>query len=143
MPDWEDRRRDFDYDLWANRKWLECLTGKGLVSPDVAIFRHLLGAQQIWLSRVQGASPTAFPDIEPSDQEMVRLSEGWKAALDGEDRTIHYTRLNGQALSMRLSDIAHHVVNHGTYHRGELRGLCRARGDEEFPETDFGGFATS
>lgn len=35
-----------------------------------------------------------------------------------------------------LSEVAHHVFNHGTYHRGHLRGLADAAGFEDFPETD-------
>jgi uncharacterized damage-inducible protein DinB len=35
-----------------------------------------------------------------------------------------------------IGEIAHHVINHGTYHRGHLRGLCDAAEFTEFPDTD-------
>jgi uncharacterized damage-inducible protein DinB len=35
-----------------------------------------------------------------------------------------------------VSDIAAHVVNHGTYHRGQLRERAEADGLDDFPETD-------
>ncbi|MHB8636124.1 MAG: DinB family protein [Fimbriimonadaceae bacterium] len=142
MPDFIALARDFDYDLWANRLWLACLTAKGLPQPDTQILAHILSAQHIWLRRVQGDSLTAMPTIEPSESELVRLNTEWNGILLGacEDRQITYRRTTGEEFTVWLSDIAHHATNHGTYHRGELRGLCRARDDGDFPETDFAGF---
>ncbi len=34
-----------------------------------------------------------------------------------------------------VSEITEHVINHGTYHRGHLRGLAEAEGIS-FPDTD-------
>ena len=33
--------------------------------------------------------------------------------------------------------MAHHVLNHGTYHRGHLRGLAYAEGWDDFHDTDY------
>ena len=142
MADFASLARDFDYDLWANQRWLACLLGKGLPQPDMDIFAHMLSASQIWLSRVQGESPTTLPRVEPTEAELLRLNAGWNDVLLGakEDRQITYRRTTGEEFTVWLSDIAHHAANHGTYHRGELRGLCRARNDEDFPETDYAGF---
>lgn len=141
--DWTDRLRDFDYDLWANQLWLRCLLGKGLPSPDVEIFCHIAGASQIWLSRVNGESPIKFPEIEPIESELERLHRQWHETLSKltTNPEIRYRRLNGEEFPATISDIARHVTNHGTYHRGELRGLCSARDEDDFPETDFSLFA--
>ncbi|MFX6823282.1 DinB family protein [Acinetobacter baumannii] len=48
-----------------------------------------------------------------------------------------FKRFNGEEVTSTVESIVLHVANHGTYHRGELRGLCRAAGWEDFPETDF------
>jgi uncharacterized damage-inducible protein DinB len=142
MPDLASLARDFDYDLWANRRWLACLVSKQLPEPDTEVFAHILSAQQIWLTRVQGESPSKMPKVEPTESESARLHSGWKDVILNTtgDREISYRRTTGEELTTWLSDIAHHVVNHGTYHRGELRGLCRSRSDDDFPESDFGGF---
>ncbi len=142
MPDFLALARDFDYDLWANTKWLECLLGKGLPEPDTGIFRHILSASEIWLQRVNGASPAAMPEVEPVESELQRLHDEWIDVLSKatDDRPITYRRTTGEELTVNLYATAHHAANHGTYHRGELRGLCLARGDDDFPETDLIGY---
>ena len=142
MPDFISLARDFDYDLWANQRWLACLVGKQFPEPDTKIFAHILSAQQIWLSRVHGESLTKMPEVEPTESEMMRLNTGWTDVLLNarEDRQITYRRTTGEEFTVWLSDIAHHTANHGTYHRGELRGLCRSREDDDFPESDFAAF---
>jgi len=133
----EALREGFRYDIWANRLWLECLKGKGEPEPHMSIFQHILAAQAVWLERCEGHSPTQMPEPAASLEELERLNQSWLALLDGDpDARIHYRRVNGDAHSLTLSQIARHVINHGTYHRGELRGLLRATGDEDFPETD-------
>ncbi len=138
MPDWDALAEGFRFDLWANLLWLECLDRKTAGDPDRRAFAHLLSAQQIWLLRVQGTSLSAFPVVEQTPEALTELNAGWLRALAGvtEDRVVEYRRTNGDANSSLLSEIALHVVNHGTYHRGELRGLRRARNDDDFPETD-------
>lgn len=133
----------FDYDLWANRKWLAYLAAQGMPDPDAGIFRHILAAQEIWAERCLGNAPDRMPEPEAYEATLVRLNETWKSLVKGEDpdRVVAFRRTNGQALAMQFGRIAQHVVNHGTYHRGELRGLCRARGETGFPETDYAGFA--
>jgi hypothetical protein len=133
----------FDFDLWANQKWFECLDRKGWPEPDKEIFAHLLSAQQIWLTRCQGTSLTAMPNIDLQMDELQRLNREWIRVLNEIEVStlIQYKRTTGEPLCARLFDIAHHVVDHGTYHRDEIRGLFLARGDEEFPETGFIGYA--
>ncbi len=135
--------RGFDYDLWANSQWWNCLVGKGFTGPDAQIFAHVFAAQEVWLRRIHGESLSAMPEVEPSAGEMERLHSGWIGILDSttENRIIDYRRTTGEEQSLQLGDILRHVLNHGTYHRGELRGLCRARGDDDFPETDYARFA--
>jgi uncharacterized damage-inducible protein DinB len=140
-------RNEFDvlmegilYNAWANRLWLEALVRKGSIQPDVGILQHALSAQEIWLRRCQGESPNQMPKPEVSSETIDNLSSEWiellKVQSADEPPLIRYARTNGDRYEASLVDIARHVVNHGTYHRGELRGLCRARGDEDFPDTD-------
>lgn len=138
MPDWTNLIARFDFDNWANKQWLGTLQRKSGVETDLAVFSHLLSASEIWIRRCNGTSVSSFPVIEPTEAEIDRLTAEWKQRLNdaGDDPIIAYKRTTGEALEARLSHIAAHLLNHGTYHRGELRGLCRARGDSDFPETD-------
>lgn len=135
----------FDYDRWANEQWLAFLTRKNIGDPDQKVFQHILGAQEIWYLRCLGTPPTSMPEFPVTQEKLRELSAHWKTFLEvrDDDPLIHYHRFNGDPGHLRLSQIAQHVVNHGTYHRGELRGLCLARGDEDFPETDFAAYVPS
>lgn len=131
-------KTQFDYDLWANRLWLEFLLKTETGGAYRKIMEHILGAQLAWVSRIEGESPAAIPapSLEPST--LAAIHERWKAVLAARqaDEVIEYKRLSGEEVRSTIEEISLHVVNHGTYHRGELRGLCRADGHEEFPETD-------
>ncbi len=126
----------FCYDLWANSAWLDYLASRAFPEPEAAVFQHLLAAQEIWLLRFGGSSPTEMPTPDVSQATLQRIHDGWVAALQGEDQVVEYRRTTGEPGRRLLSEIAGHVVNHGTYHRGEMRGICRGRGEEGFPETD-------
>ena len=127
----------FEYDLWATLQWLAWLQERGTPEVESAVLRHLLGAQEVWLARCSGVQLTSFPVPELSEETARRLSKGWIDVVEaGDDRVIDYQRFNGEPHRHRLFHIARHVLNHGTYHRGELRGICRMRGDDDFPETD-------
>ena len=128
----------FRYDDWANQLWLESILRKGVGAPDRAIFSHILSAGKIWLLRCQGESPIKMPEVAVTAEEIESATFQWITLLSETpvDREIRYRRTTGEELQLSLREIVLHVLNHGTYHRGELRGLCRARGDEDFPETD-------
>ncbi len=137
MAHLEDLENGLNYDLWANKAWLECLQSKGAPPEDLAILGHILSAQTIWLLRCQGESLDRLPVVEPTVETMTEISERWlKHIKNHPDDIIHFHRTTGEAHSASMHEILLHVINHGTYHRGELRGLCLARGDENFPETD-------
>jgi uncharacterized damage-inducible protein DinB len=126
----------FNYDLWANTQWLRHLRAAGEPELEMRVLQHILAAQEIWLLRFDGSSPSEMPEPALDEAKMREITDGWKRAAAGEDRHVEFRRTTGEAGRRRLSEIAQHVANHGTYHRGELRGLARARGDESFPETD-------
>ena len=120
----------FDYDLWANLKWIPlCDTDE--FRP---IMHHLLNAQALWLARVGG------PSIEPQPHRewAISLNRAWCAHLAQADleATVEYANLRGEPCSQSRLRIARHVINHGTYHRGQIRGLYEQLGLGEFPETD-------
>jgi uncharacterized damage-inducible protein DinB len=66
------------------------------------------------------------------------LTNAWLVVLDRHDldEVIHFMSLTGVPGSFRLDEIVRQIPNHGTYHRGELRGLVVSHGLDEWPETD-------
>jgi uncharacterized damage-inducible protein DinB len=127
---------NFEYDLWANLRWLEFLPH---ATPDEQqIFAHIQGAQKIWADRVAGISATELPSAEPTLETLTTLNQTWIELIKSNDpeEVIHYKRTTGEPQSLQFSQIARQVANHGTYHRGQMRGLCQARNCTDFPETD-------
>ena len=133
--------RAVDYDLWATRKWLGTLD----TLPDPARAReivfHMADAHVCWLTRV-GASP-AIAEEPDLDHALVSYAAMWQAALDTHpvDHVFRWSD-NGEDYQLSLADIVFHIVNHGTYHRGHLRGLADAAGVEDFNDTDYDWFAS-
>lgn len=123
---------NFDYDLWANREWLAPSEYAGLS----LVMWHIVFGQQIWIARCKGGeyvqpeNPNAAQHLEPTNLE-------WKTFLAGSDldASISYTNLRGDHFSNTIRDIANHVIMHGVYHRGDMRGRCEMLG-KPFPETD-------
>ncbi|HTQ09592.1 MAG TPA: DinB family protein, partial [Fimbriimonadaceae bacterium] len=129
-------REGFEYDLWANREWMRYLEALGRPEPDWTILRHVLSAQEIWLRRCQGEAPTTMPQPEADENTLATLNREWLAIVDADDadRGVSYRNTKGMPFAQTMGQIAVHTIDHGTYHRGELRGLCRSRGDECFPD---------
>jgi uncharacterized damage-inducible protein DinB len=52
-------------------------------------------------------------------------------------KVIHYATFAGMSTKSTLLDILHHLMNHGTYHRGQLTTFLRQLGFTKIPSTDF------
>jgi uncharacterized damage-inducible protein DinB len=100
---------------------------------------HLFSAEWIWLARWQGESPTvtlqpaAYPDLATLraawDEHRAKLT-AFVARLD--ERTLHeplaYRTTDGQPWRQPLWPMLQHVVNHATYHRGQVTTMLRQLG---------------
>lgn len=128
----------WNYDLWANSVWLDFLEGREFPDPEMPVFSHILAAQEIWFQRVQGVSPTSLEPMEPTRAVAESLRAKWVDLVQTRDRrdVISYRRITGEEFELTFEAIVRHVLNHGTYHRGELRGIQRMKGIDDFPDTD-------
>ena len=141
------RQLDFDYDLWANKKWLAASPQMEHAERALQILHHVAVAQWLWLQRVQDAvgdkSPRLSEPVELREAVFVELHDAWLKLLHGfaESSEVAYSSSSGKHYSNTLGEITMHVLNHGTYHRGQLRGLAEAEGFEEFQDTDYIHFA--
>jgi uncharacterized damage-inducible protein DinB len=145
-----------EFHYWATRRVLDAvepLSGDqftrdlGNSFPSVRdTLAHLYGADWIWCSRWQGESPSALPDptLFP---DLASLRTAWdehepvlRAVLKrfgevGVDQPIEYTR-NGVRQAQPFAQTFQHLVNHGTYHRGQVITMLRQLGVNGPPTTD-------
>lgn len=127
----------FDYELWAMEAWRPALARFKDPSMAERIFRHIIDCYWGWLSTT-GAIADKLENEMDLDQDLPFILKKWQQALGemGPDHPVTIKTRNGDK-QVTLGQLAHHVLNHGTYHRGHLRGLAQAEGLTDFPETDY------
>lgn len=138
----------FDHAAWADDLALSALRSAG-EGPDTTAARqllaHILGAEHVWLRRLEGVKPEVAVWPELSLDQCARLAEanreGYRALLDRVDpealsRPVHYTNSAGDQFDSRRDDILLHVALHGSYHRGQVAARIRSAGAQPNP-TDY------
>lgn len=144
-----DLRTLLDYHYWARDRVLDAVekltpeqftkdlgTSFGSVQGTLV---HLYSAEWNWYSRWQGVSPTAMlPATHFSDVRSLRAA--WldqeskvRPFIDalgeaGVAKVFEYRMLNGQPASSPFWHMLQHMVNHGSYHRGQVTTLLRQLG---------------
>ena len=147
----------FAYNRWANAQILDAASH---LSPQQLIrdlstshhsvqqtLTHILAAEWIWLMRCEGISPKAlldpgdFPSLDSLRGKWAEVEQGQKKLVDELDdksleRIIPYTNTKGERWEYPIGEILQHVVNHSSYHRGQVTGMLRQLGAEAVM-TDF------
>lgn len=127
----------FDYDKWANHQWLDSLDGFRHLERPFQVLEHILDAQFTWLERCGAIIHPQKVDV-PLKQLFDDSIGGWNDLVQSNDfdEIIVYQNSKGEQFAQPFGHIALHVINHGTYHRGQLRALAEQDGYTAFPETD-------
>lgn len=112
---------------------------------------HLWGAEVIWLNRWEGHSPTALPAGDDLS-DFASIRRAWeeeetkiRALLerlgeDGVNRSMEYRMFDGKAYVQPFWQMLLHVVNHGSYHRGQVTTMLRQLGVQPPRQMDFSAF---
>lgn len=149
------------FNVWANSitcTWLEKINDEQWNKEIVSSFRsiyatvlHVVGAEKAWLERVKKELPI-FPLVDSfkgSKHELITLwktvSADLKLFIDSFDENelhtcLEFKRFNGEAFSMPYYQLFAHVINHATYHRGQLVTMLRQVGFTETSSTDLVAF---
>ncbi|MBB6444275.1 DinB family protein [Bacillus benzoevorans] len=134
------------YDYWANKKLLDHIKSlqeeifckeMNSVFPTLAeTFYHIFRGQRIWIKRcipdiVVDENTAAFADIAEAQRCILELHQVLvKAVEDYFDKidVIEYRTNTGAVMQYRFQDIIYHLVNHGSYHRGNIASMIRECG---------------
>jgi uncharacterized damage-inducible protein DinB len=139
------------YNYWARDRMIDAvakLTPEQYLKPlgnsfssvrDTVV--HLYGAEWLWFMRFRGEAPSAlpkadgFPDLASVRAAWSDTEAGWRslvANLDDNDvdTVIRYKMLSGLDMASPISAMIQHVVNHATYHRGQVTTMLRQLGAE-------------
>lgn len=135
-----------DHMEWADKRALASLRSMSNAPPQaVELMAHVLGAECVWLSRIEGkASPIpVWPKLTlaEADRVLAENAGGYKRVLselpsDGLQRPITYKTSAGDQFTSTIEDILTQVVTHGSYHRGQIAAQVRVSGGNPNP-TDY------
>jgi uncharacterized damage-inducible protein DinB len=116
------------YTIWADRQVLSALaevpeedlvreTGVSFGSV-LGTMAHILGAEQLWLSRFLGVPMGGAPTVEDFWPQL----EVFLASLTEEQLGADFTWTNsrGETNTVPFRKAVLHFVNHSTYHRGQV-----------------------
>ena len=139
-------RRLYAHLRWADDRALESLrAAPSALAPALELMAHILGAEHVWLARLNQRSPAiaVWPDLSlEACAELAaathREFESLLVTLDDENlgREEPYTNSAGQHFRSTVLDILLQVALHGAYHRGQVAQLLRQAGSTPIP-TDY------
>jgi RimJ/RimL family protein N-acetyltransferase/uncharacterized damage-inducible protein DinB len=123
---------------WANRRARDAVAQ---TSPEqrkgIELLGHILGAEQVWLSRMNGVTPTTavWPalsleqvDALARDNDRAFRELIFGQSVEGLRRNISYRTSGGDEYVSTVEDILLHLFLHGAYHRGQIAQGQRADG---------------
>jgi len=139
----------YEYNEWANEKTIASLRAlpeadyvreQGGGWPSLrATFVHLAGATDAWAERFSGrdalvlAKETDLPKLEDAVRVLLSAQEKHRNHLknltrDKLERPFSWKNLAGEVRAAPYEIVVRHVVNHQTYHRGQIASMVRRVG---------------
>jgi uncharacterized damage-inducible protein DinB len=145
----EGLRELYDYNYWARDQQLAACAGLSEEQLGQALgssfgslratLKHLLGAEWVWLERFRGRSPSAVPWLK--ETETLDAIRGRWQSIEADMRRylgelkpealaapLTYQNLKGETWTYPLAQCLMHLMNHGTYHRGQVTMALRQLG---------------
>jgi len=146
-----------NYNVWANDRICSYIKEAGLSVADEEMsssfptirktLYHLWDAQEIWYKRLLGESPNTWPShyfngtleeaiaaIHHSSVDFVRFIENLPE--NGHLASVEFKSIDGTSYFNTVEEIIMHVMNHSTYHRGQLITMLRTAGFTAVGSTD-------
>lgn len=147
----------YRYNGWANGRMFEAVSnltpeafsrdlGSSHPSPRDTLL-HIVWAEWIWLQRWKGLSPQSvwqaadYPDLNAlrtrwSDVKIEQDAFLDAISVEGLLAVVRYLNLQGETWRYPLWRTMYHVLDHSSYHRGQLTTMLRQLGARALP-TDF------
>ncbi len=128
----------FDYTQHCNKQLIELLLKNPLCYKNKisALASHTLNAHHIWNHRIFGVAPalSVWQELEIEYLQKIN-SENYEHSLEiiqlkELSEKINYSNSKGQKFTNSVAEILFHIINHSTYHRGQLISLLKIEGVE-------------
>lgn len=146
------------YTYWANLQLFDCINKLAIDQVDREIISsfpsirktiiHMWDAECAWWQRLKLVEKIELPstDFSGTFQELVKevnkqtlLWKEWTGkATEAQLRHVFFYRNSKkEEFKQPVYEMLVHLMNHGTYHRGQLVTMLRQLGTESIPQTDF------
>ncbi|TWT13228.1 DinB family protein [Planomicrobium sp. CPCC 101079] len=152
----------YDYHVWANRRVFENLRQQpesiynsqiqSVFSSVSEVLLHMYMVEMAWFETMKG---TLFDNtskkieqaalelkgqplevVEMAFEAMAEEFQGFLANQKDLEQVLEVMHPHYGRSEFALADMIHHVVNHGTYHRGNISAMSHQQGEKGAP-TDY------
>lgn len=127
----------FEYTFHFNQEVIRKIIQNQHILPERAfqLINHTLNAHQVWNSRILHEKPFGVWEVHPLE-DLQEINESnyqkTKSILENIDfmQILMYKNSKGDLFENRIEDILFHIINHSTYHRGQIMVFFRESGIE-------------
>jgi len=132
-------RKLFEYDYWANQEALRGVaTLNAAAERALKIVGHIIGAQRVWLGRLEtpgAAAPAPWPlmGLEEANAAVSEMHQRWISFLGSLpparlDEDLVHRNSKGAEFRAPVRDVLMQLVTHSAYHRGQVAAAVREAG---------------
>jgi uncharacterized damage-inducible protein DinB len=146
------------YNAWANQRLCEIILAlpaekqkQELLSSFKSLFAtvvHMWDTESVWFQRIKMQERTIAPsenfsgELKDAINGLMQQNAVWiewignasEAALE---HVFQYYNSKKEYFKQPVWQVLMHVINHATFHRGQLINMLRQLGEEKLPGTDF------
>ncbi|MDQ0882199.1 DinB family protein [Peribacillus sp. V2I11] len=153
----------YDFNVWANKQIFNRLKElprdvyhqevQSVFSSISSVMAHVYLSDLGWVEVFSGKSmkhalmlaeqrkeQTVSKELEEMEAMFFKLSEQYKSLLSQKeniDKPLMIENPSGGQMKTGVAELVPHVVNHGTYHRGNITAMLRQMGHAS-ASTDYG-----
>lgn len=142
--------KHLDYELWANNVLIKAISEAH--TPEERVYEllsHLLIAPNNWLKRTLNETPNFKLWDKLTLEDCLQLSEKnyeeWREFISGKtDKELEqhiFFPFMGEPSAISIEDLLIHLVNHSSYHRGQIITMLKGK-LAQLPLTTYIAFAT-
>ena len=145
------------YNIWANQLLVDTINQlpeekqkqelpSSFKSLHVTVL-HMLDAESIWWQRmklqerINRPSENFAGDMKEAANNLLNQNRQWDEWINNANEhqlnhVFHYQNTKKEQFKQPIYQMLLHMLNHGTYHRGQLLNMLRQLGVEKIPWTD-------
>ena len=139
--------RLYEHNWWAHDAIVAELRRAAPDAETLRLLAHVVAAEHLWLSRIDGVKPrvAVWPSLTLDElvtleaENRPRFRELLARPDDTRLRRVPYRNSAGNEFENDVESILTHVAMHGHYHRGQIARSMRSAGREPV-YTDYIGF---